>query len=102
MNLDIFAENYDRLKWRPVDGRELESCIKGFTIIGSEPLGYPLTDGVTIFLQSPSGALFALDIANDLEDENDTPLVIKMADISELYTQYTEEYIAHEEHNNHN
>jgi len=102
MDKNTFTKNYERLKWRPVDGRELDSSIAGFTVIGSEPLDYPLTDSVTIFLQSPSGALFALDIANDLEDENDTPLVIKMADISELYTQYTEEYIAHEEHNNHN
>ena len=103
MEIDkTFSENYDRMKWRPVDGRELESRINGFTIIGSEPVDYPLTDGLTLFLQSPSGALFALDIATDLEDDNEPPLVIRMADISELYTQYREEYIAHEEHNNHN
>ena len=94
MEKDKFSECYNHLKRELIDGRELDSRVEGYTIIGSETL----SDGVVIFLQSPAGALFALEISAD-DGESYTPLEYSLADITELYTIYAEEHNTHEEHN---
>ena len=57
-----------------VDGKELDSLMRGATVLGAEPLSYPDTDGVILYLKgtgeqlteliietSKTEALFALD-----------------------------------------
>lgn len=57
---------FNNLKWKPVDGQELDSIITGLTIVGSEPTDYPLTDGITLYLKNGAGELLALDIGADI------------------------------------
>lgn len=81
--IPIRDDIFNSLEWRPVDGLKLDKLIEGMTVIGSEPTDYPLTDGITLYLRSPSGAMIALDIGADYftagDDEN--PFYTKLADI---------------------
>lgn len=78
---------YDYLSWEDVDGLKLDKLIEGMTVIGSEPIDYPLTDGIDIYLRSKDGAIYALEIGyyddfvRDAETEN--LFYVKMAKVEQ-------------------
>lgn len=75
------AEQFDRLEWEPIKEDALVRAIKGSTITGIEPIDYPLTDGLIIYLTDRSGRQLALDIGADPmcgPDEN--PFYIRLAE----------------------
>ena len=80
------AKVYDNLRWEDVDGLKLDKLIEGMTVIGSEPIDYPLTDGIDIYLRGKDGFIYALEIgyddfARDAETEN--PFYVKMANVEQ-------------------
>ena len=79
-------EVYNNLRWEDVDGSKLDKLIEGMTVIGSEPIDYPLTDGIDIYLRGKYGAIYALEIcydnfARDTETEN--PFYVKLAKVEQ-------------------
>ena len=77
---------YDNLRREDVDGLKLDKLIEGMTVIGSEPIDYPLTDGIDIYLRGKDGAIYALEIgyddfAKDAETEN--LFYVKMAKVEQ-------------------
>lgn len=63
----ISDEEFNGLSWENIDGRELEALISGRRVRGVEPIDYPLTDGIIIYLQDNSGGLLALEVGTDSE-----------------------------------
>lgn len=80
-------EVYNNLRWEDVDGSKLDKLIEGMTVIGSEPIDYPLTDGIDIYLRGKDGFIYALEIGyyddfvRDAETEN--PFYVKMAKVEQ-------------------
>ena len=77
---------YDYLSWEDVDGLKLDTIIEGMTVIGSEPIDYPLTDGIDLYLKDKNGDIYALEIgyddfARDAETEN--LFYVKMAKVEQ-------------------
>lgn len=60
--IPLSADSFNALRWKPVDGMELDSLIQGLTVVGAEPTDYPLTDAITLYLRAKDGAILALDI----------------------------------------
>lgn len=57
-------------EWEPIGAKALARAIEGGTITGAEPIDYPLTDGLIIYLTDRSGRQLALDIGADpMSDE---------------------------------
>lgn len=81
--IPVNDETFNNLKWKHIDGLELDKTIEGLTVIGSEPTDYPLTDGITIYLKKPNGAMIALDIGADFytAESDDNPFYTHIADI---------------------
>lgn len=80
------AKVYDNLRWEDVDGLKLDKLIEGMTVIGSEPIDYPLTDGIDIYLRGKDGFIYAFEIgyddfARDAETEN--LFYVKMAKVEQ-------------------
>lgn len=63
-------ETFNNLRWKPVDGMELDSLIQGLTVVGAEPTDYPQTDAITLYLRAEDGSIVALDIGTDTEDSS--------------------------------
>lgn len=63
--IPLSADSFNALRWKPVDGMELDSLIQGLTVVGAEPTDYPLTDAITLYLRAKDGAILALDIGTD-------------------------------------
>lgn len=78
---------YENLSWEDVDGLKLDTIIEGMTVIGSEAIDYPLTDGIDLYLKDKNGDIYALEIGyyddfvRDTEDEN--PFYVKMAKVEQ-------------------
>ena len=66
--VNMTDDKFNNLDWKSLEWTELEKTIAGYTIIGGEPVDYPNTDGLILYLKSPTGVLVALDI------ETETPL----------------------------
>lgn len=73
-------EIFDKLYRKRLDGLQLDELITGCEILGAEPVGYPLTNGVILYLKKPDGCKLVLNLdhypegyrepnANDLEIE---------------------------------
>lgn len=58
-------QTFNSLRWKRVDGMELDSLLQGLEVVGAEPTDYPLTDAVTLYFKDRSGAILALDIGTD-------------------------------------
>ena len=56
---DLFDGSFD---WKTIDALQLDPLLTGCEVLGAEPIGYPLTDGVIIYLQKPSGERFTLTL----------------------------------------
>lgn len=50
---------------RTVDAQQLDDLTRGALILGAEPVDYPLTDGLIIYLQKPAGGITALLIETE-------------------------------------
>lgn len=61
---------FDFLRWGTVDGMEVGTLIQGATVIGAEPIDYPLTDGVLLYLRDERGHTLVLDIGTDSTEDN--------------------------------
>lgn len=46
-----------------VDAAQLDETIRGAVILGVEPVDYPLTDGLYLYIKPPAGEVIALYIA---------------------------------------
>ncbi len=71
--------DFDTLEWEPIGAKALVRAIEGGTITGAEPIDYPLTDGLIIYLTDRSGRQLALDIGADPMSE-DEPFYMMIAE----------------------
>ena len=55
-------------KEQKIDGQQLDSIARGAVVIGAEPVSWPLTDGIYIYLRRPGGEAIALLIETDTDD----------------------------------
>ena len=74
-------KDYNNLEYSPVDGEALDALIEGMEVIGAEPIDYPLTDGITIYLRAKDGSTKALEIGTDIfnTEPEENPFYISMA-----------------------
>ena len=63
--IPVNDEVFNSLCWEAVDGLELDGVISGLTVIGAEPIDYPLTDGITLYAKDSTGKLLVFDIGVD-------------------------------------
>lgn len=45
---------------KDIDGEELDALTRGAVILGIDPVDYPLTDGLYIYMKLPAGKVMAL------------------------------------------
>lgn len=78
--IQISDEVFDNLQWKAVDGKEADSILTGLKVVGAEPVGYPITDGLILYLQDSEGEVIALstEVNTDTPDE-ENPLYIDIA-----------------------
>lgn len=83
--IQVTDKTFNRLTWGTLDAMDLDSLITGMEIVGAEPTDYPATDGLTIYLRSKSGELYALDTGYDpyMTEQPDPPVYIHWAKIPE-------------------
>jgi len=66
----IPAEDIGGLIWSNIDGAKLDELLSGCKICGSEPIDYPNTDGVLIYIKDKKGDMAVLEIGEDPDEEN--------------------------------
>lgn len=73
----------DNLLWEPAGAQTIAEAIEGGTITGAEPIDYPLTDGLIIYLTGRSGRQLALEIGADPDADptEGNPFYINLAEI---------------------
>ena len=73
----FFNDHIAADKGEPVDGKQLDGILAGCVILGVEPVNYPFTDGLYIYVKRPGSGVYAIVIdAPDYE-----PLEITRKDI---------------------
>ena len=70
---DYFDDHIGRAAGDDIDGEQLDDLIKGAAVLGAQPVDYPLTDGVYIYLKCRTGAVIALLIEFEAEFQDDNP-----------------------------
>ena len=71
----------DRLEWEPVMAKTLARAIEGSTVTGIEPIDYPLTDGLIVYLTDRNGRQLVLEIGADpMTGPEENPFYIKIAE----------------------
>lgn len=63
-------DNLDGLPWLALENQTrdgLTYLLNGLTITGAEPIDYPLTDGMILYLQTPDGQRYALDTGLEID-----------------------------------
>jgi len=72
---------FNALEWRAIDGEKIDEALTGATVIGAEPVDYPETDGLIIYLRGRSGAAFALEAGAeyDFAEEGENPFYTRLA-----------------------
>lgn len=65
-----------------IDPQALDELTRGGVILGVEPVDYPLTDGLEIYIKQPAGGVLALAI--DAQQEEDSaggylPVVLQVS-----------------------
>lgn len=73
----------ESLNFKPQDINDLDTVLRGAVIVGCEPCGDPLTDGLTLYFRGAAGGLTALFIgSNETQPGDDLPpLDVAMATI---------------------
>lgn len=81
--ISISEDVYNKLDWKPVHAHNLDKLLEGLTVVGSEPIDYPLTDGLIIYFKDASGHLTALDIGADafVSGDDENPFYTHLAEI---------------------
>lgn len=51
-----------------IDGKQLDEITRGAVVIGAEPIDWPLTDGIYLYLKLPDGETIALLIETESAD----------------------------------
>jgi len=67
---DYFDNHIGRAAGDDVDGEQLDNLIKGAFVLGAQPVDYPLTDGVYLYLRLRTGDVIALFIETDVKDQD--------------------------------
>ena len=75
----ITEEDYNRLRWKEIDGRELEGEIEGLTVEGAEPIGYPTTSGFLLYLKDSKDNITVLEIEADIFEEVNNYINVQIA-----------------------
>lgn len=70
-------------EWKDIDGKKLESLIIGKRIVKAEPVDYPVTDEVLLWLEDDHGEVSVLAIGADPYDP-DFIFYIQMGDPASL------------------
>lgn len=66
---DRYFDEHIAGQGQDVDGERLDDLTRGAVILGVEPIDYPLTDGLYIYLKRPAGDVIALLIETDTAAE---------------------------------
>ena len=61
----IPSADIESLSFTKLDGEALDDLLSGSQITGAEPIDYPLTDGVLLYLKTPDGRDAVLLIEQD-------------------------------------
>jgi hypothetical protein len=72
------TKTLENAPWTNIDGQQLDKKVEHMRLVGAEPISYPLTDGVLLYMQDGQGRLHALQIGADLT-EDDPQFEIKIA-----------------------
>lgn len=77
----IKEDAFNALEWRDIDGEKIDDALTGATVIGAEPVDYPQTDGLIIYLRGRSGAAFALEAGADtvFMEDGENPFYTRLA-----------------------
>ena len=59
----ITDKTFNTLVWHPIDPKIIGGVIAGLEVLGAEPVDYPLTDGIVIYLKDKRGGKLALDLS---------------------------------------
>ncbi len=67
--MQLTDDKFNSLEWEQIDAAEnkLDAVLKDCRILGAEPINYPVTDGIIIYMESKSGDRLALEIGNDTD-----------------------------------
>ena len=83
MSIPIANQTANALVWEPLDPQTADAALSGAAVTGAEPVAYPETDGLIIYLRDRSGALYALDVGADYLDpgreDGDNPFYMRLA-----------------------
>ena len=80
-SIEKMAERLAQANWKAIDGKDLQTLMEGKKIIGAEPIDYPLTDGVILYLTGDDKELTAVEIGID-PFEKDIDFYIMSASIA--------------------
>ena len=58
---------FNNLEWQEVEPAELDNLISNYTVMGAEPISYPLTQGVILYLKAAEQPAIAIEIVSDCE-----------------------------------
>lgn len=59
---------FNNLDWQEVEPAELDNLISNYTVMGAEPISYPLTQGVILYLKAAELPAMAIEIISDYEE----------------------------------
>ena len=65
----IPIEDISGLDFAELDGMKLDELLSRARITGAEPINYPLTDGIILYIQDPQKRRAALLIEQDPEED---------------------------------
>ncbi len=72
------SEDDTPLTWKSIDGLELHKLLKDSILKKIEPIDYPHTDGVLMYVLDTTGRIMILDIGNStLTEDNSEPFYIR-------------------------
>lgn len=66
MGKGINLEQIDTWPRRDADGKIFAEALTGCVIVGAEPIDYPITDGILLYLIDQYGEPFAVEIGTNL------------------------------------
>lgn len=58
----LSSTQYNQLEWQEIEPTELDALISNYTVVGTEPIDYPLTDGFIIYLKAAAQPLLVIEI----------------------------------------
>lgn len=62
---ESYFDNHIAGHRQAIDGEELDELTRGAVILGVDPVDYPLTDGIYIYMKLPAGDVIALLIESN-------------------------------------